>query len=258
MLVRELLESVLTTTSALDQLINNANKMYTLYADTLTYQINNMYALGEHEDMGRMSKFQIGRFKGKWFTTTYLSTGNRGPNTVDGFKNAITVLTKDPRYNVEGLQELGSFTLNMNSKVQADKGESSSQYVTHLESLPQVMLRLSKKAPDGLKERLETTAVRLGNAINSFYSLWKKLHKQWEDDWGPNKEEKQERDRQLRTQADRKAVSGSQNSQVEQIINQVLNSIDKRAAAEIRPILARSDNKLAVLQQELSKRGIKA
>jgi hypothetical protein len=48
-----------------------------------------------------------------------------------------------------------------------------------------------------------------------------------------------------------------QNQSAEGIINDVLGRIDKKHAGEIRNIVARSDNKLMTLQQELSKRGIK-
>ena len=49
---------------------------------------------------------------------------------------------------------------------------------------------------------------------------------------------------------------GQQNANVEGIINDVLGRIDRRQAGEIRNILARSANKLATLQQELTRRGI--
>lgn len=49
-----------------------------------------------------------------------------------------------------------------------------------------------------------------------------------------------------------------QNVAAETIINDVLNKPEvRRHAGEIRNILARSDNKLATLQQELSRRGIR-
>ena len=63
--------------------------------------------------------------------------------------------------------------------------------------------------------------------------------------------------RKEQERANRRAVGGSQSNQAEQLVAQVLGSLDKKVAAEIRPIVMRSDNKLAVLQQELSKRGIR-
>lgn len=52
------------------------------------------------------------------------------------------------------------------------------------------------------------------------------------------------------------SLSGQQNANIERIINDVLGRIDRRQAGEIRNILARSTNKLATLQQELTRRGI--
>lgn len=257
MLLKELMESVLTSQSALDQLISNANKMYTLYADVLTDRVKNLYALGEHEDMKRTAKTVIGRAKGKWFADNYLSTSARRERPIDGLKSAISVLTKDPKYNVEGLSALGSFVILANSEKQAEVASSSGQYVSQLENLPTVMNKLAAKAPKDIGARLSTAANRLGNAIDAFYSLWNRLHEQWDRDWGPNRDKRLERQREQAEQSNKQQATGGQYSQVEQLVNQVLGSIDKRVAAEIRPIIARSDNKLAVLQQELTKRGIK-
>ena len=51
-------------------------------------------------------------------------------------------------------------------------------------------------------------------------------------------------------------VVGQQNTQVEQIINDVLATLPKNVAGEVRNAIARSGNKLAALKQELDKRGI--
>ena len=54
-----------------------------------------------------------------------------------------------------------------------------------------------------------------------------------------------------------KATVGSQMSQVEQIVSNVLASLPPKVAGEIRNAISRSGNKLQALQQELTKRGIK-
>lgn len=48
-----------------------------------------------------------------------------------------------------------------------------------------------------------------------------------------------------------------QNAQADKIINDVLGRIDKKQAGEIRNSIAKSANKLAALQSELTRRGIK-
>ena len=52
-------------------------------------------------------------------------------------------------------------------------------------------------------------------------------------------------------------VISKQNAEVEKIINDTLGRIDRHQAGEIRNILSRSANKLATLQQELNRRGIR-
>lgn len=53
------------------------------------------------------------------------------------------------------------------------------------------------------------------------------------------------------------SITGSQNAQVEAIINQVLQSLPKSVAGDLRNAISKSPNKLAALQQELNKRNIK-
>jgi hypothetical protein len=52
-------------------------------------------------------------------------------------------------------------------------------------------------------------------------------------------------------------VVGRQNAAAEDIVNQILRSIDKKAAGEIRNAIAREPNKIQALQRELAKRNIK-
>jgi len=52
-------------------------------------------------------------------------------------------------------------------------------------------------------------------------------------------------------------VVGRQNAAAEDMVNQILRSIDKKAAGEIRNAIAREPNKLQALQRELTKRNIK-
>lgn len=50
---------------------------------------------------------------------------------------------------------------------------------------------------------------------------------------------------------------GQQNVAVDNIINDVLGRLDRKVAGEVRNAIARSDNKLQALQQELTRRGIR-
>ncbi len=259
MLLADLFESVATTPSALDQLINNANNMYTLYIDILPDRINKLYAEGQHEDVKRTAKTLVGRAKGKWFAENYLSTSSRRDKPISGLKLALLAIAKDPDFSASRgkLQQLGSFTIMGNKEKQAEVAGSSGQYVSELESLPMLMNELAPRAPGEYRDRLKLAAHKLNTSIERFYRLWTKLQADWDRDWGEPDPSQVNRERARTERAGEKQATGSQNVQVEAIINQVLSGLDKRVAAELRPILARSDNKLLTLQRELDKRGIK-
>lgn len=261
MLLKEIVtESVVTTESALNQLIFNTNRLQALYTGTLIDQVQRMYAAGDHEDMYRTVKNVLGRLKGKWFAENYLSTSVSRENPTTGMKNALLAVAKEPTFKSVSadLSTLGSFKLNLSTQVQRETAMSSSKYVDQLaESLPYVLDRLSKLASPNFKEKLKATAVKLENAVDRFEAIFDKLHNEWDREWGPGAESAAERARKEQERANRQAVGGSQSNQAEQLVAQVLGSLDKKVAAEIRPIVMRSDNKLAVLQQELSKRGIR-
>jgi hypothetical protein len=229
--------------------------MYGLYIDVLPDRVKNLYARGEHEDMYKTSKTVVGRAKGAWFAENYFSTSTHRELPVAGMKRAMATLTKDPKYNVEGLSALASFEIHGNKEKQAVVASSGSQYVTQLEILPQVMLKLATRSPEQFKDRLTISANRLQKAVESFYTLWGNLQDRWDAEWGKQKQPS-ETDINRSTKKAEKSTVGSQNTQVEMIVAQVLGSLDKKTAAEIRPIVAKSDDKLMTLQQELTKRSI--
>ena len=256
-LLRELLESTSTTESALDQLLYNSNQLYGLYVDKLTGQLRNMYAEGNHEDMFKVATRVIGQSKGLWFQDNYLSTSFRRDKPTAGMKNALRAIAADHKYRScrHDLDRLGSFELNMKKEKQP---VTSSQYVGELEErLPILLHSLSQIAPESFRERLEITSHRLHTAIENFHKLWNKLQSDWERDWGEEDPIKQQDDLRKKQEQDKKSAIGTQNSSVEGVINDVLSKLDKRVAAELRQIVARSDNKLATLQRELDKRGIR-
>lgn len=259
MLVSELLtESTMTTKSALDQLISNAGKMYLLYADTLTDRIKRLYAEGNHEDMYRTAKNLAGRTKGKWFAENYLSTSTRRDIPTAGLKNSLVALARDPRFSEyrSELLHLGSLQIYASSDQRMEMDASFGQHVNTLEILPKLLNKLATKSPIEYRERLTTIALRLENSIRNFYELWKKLHDEWDREWGKAADTRANREQKQREKAGEKQAASSQRSQAEDIVQQVLNSLPKNVAGEVRNAIARSDNKLLALQQELHKRGI--
>ena len=256
MLLNQLFENMATT--ALDQLIYNSNRMAVLYLDTLPAMVRNLYAEGYHEDMKRTVSKVVGQQKGKWFAENFLSTSSGRTNPTAGMKNALVSLSKDTRYApVRGkLKELGGLEINMDINMRNANGISFGKHMNALESLPSLLKALVPNAPIDFQERLKIASVKLENAINSFYSLWSKLHTVWDNEWGAAADVNKEQAETKKVKQSSQQMNGAQLSQADLIINQVLSSLDKKVAHEIRTTIARSDNKLIALQQELTKRHI--
>ncbi|MGZ8924456.1 MAG: hypothetical protein ACXW2E_01100 [Nitrososphaeraceae archaeon] len=249
MLICELFETF--GASAVDQLLHNAGKMHILYADTLVDRITRLYGEGNHSDMYRTAKTVVGRTKGKWFGEYYLSTSSRRNSPNMGIKNALVSISKDPTYqNLQPeLNRLASLEIYANAEQRMKYEASFGKHTTQLESLPIVMQKMVKYAPDIYKNRLSQVALKLDNAINNFYSLWEKLHKEWDEEWGEAAPPKIK---------DKKTSNniGAQYDQIETIVNQVLSSLPNKIANDIRISISRADNKLTALQNELQKRKI--
>ena len=100
---------------------------------------------------------------------------------------------------------------------------------------------LSKKAQNWMRLQKE------------FSALWRELANDEDQESPAAKQASAEKAKATQ----QKATVGSQMSQVEQIVSNVLASLPPKVAGEIRNAISRSGNKLQALQQELSKRGIK-
>lgn len=255
MLVSDIFEDM--TPSALDQVLNGANKMTVLYNDTLTYLVKNLYAEGMHEDMLRTTKTMVGRAKGKWFAENYLSTSTRRNVPTSGIKNGLLSLSRDSRYRPinDAIKYLADLEIHMNTEKRREHDASFGQNMTQLESLP---LLLNKIAPlsGAHSDKVKTTATRLQAALNNFYGLWDKLHAEWDKRWGKQADIDKEKEQKQKSRKDTQQAMGAQTGQADAIISQVLGSLDKKVANEIRVAISRQDNKLLALQQELTRRNI--
>lgn len=256
MLLSDLFEDM--APSALDQVLNSANKLATLYSDNLTYLVRNLYSEGMHDDMYRTTKTMVGREKGKWFADNYLSTSSRRNTPTVGLKNGLSSLAKNPKFaSIKGeLSQLADLAIYATAEQRYEKDSSFGQHVTQLENLPSLLNKIAPLAGE-YKEKVKTAAVRLKNAINGFYALWEKLHSEWDNAWGDAADVRKEKEQKQKSKKDIQQTTGAQSSQADTIINQVLGDLDKKVAHDIRTAISRSDNKLLALQQELSKRNIK-
>jgi len=258
MLLREIInlnESTMTTESALSQLISNTNSLAALYNGTLRDQVRNLYAEGLHEDMKRTVTTVVSRTKGRWFAENYASTSTYRNTPTQGLKNPLLSLSKVPIYqNARDLLiELGSLPMNAgNASFKNREGieVSYSKNVDALGSLVDLLLKMSRL--DSInKTRLEQCAIRLRSAISNFNNERERLHQEWEREWGKNAKPEPKQPKVSNNM-------GQQNQQANQLIDQILSEIpDKKVAHEIRLKVARSDNKMHTLQDEITKRGIK-
>ena len=95
--------------------------------------------------------------------------------------------------------------------------------------------------------------------LKRFAAEWFRKHKDYEDYLGRVEAEvnDEEDDSAPAPKQPKDNVVGRQNAAAEDMVNQILRSIDKKAAGEIRNAIAREPNKLQALQRELAKRNIK-
>jgi hypothetical protein len=96
--------------------------------------------------------------------------------------------------------------------------------------------------------------------LKRFAAEWFRKHKDYEDYLGRVEAEVNDEEDDDFTPAPKQPkdnVVGRQNAAAEDMVNQILRSIDKKVAGEIRNAIAREPNKLQALQRELAKRDIK-
>lgn len=102
---------------------------------------------------------------------------------------------------------------------------------------------------------------KMGNDdLKRFGANWFKRQQDYEDFLGRVEKEVNDEDDDDFAPAPKQPkdnVVGRQNAAAEDMVNQVLRSIDKKVAGEIRNAIAREPNKLQALQRELAKRNIK-
>ena len=112
-----------------------------------------------------------------------------------------------------------------------------------------------------LPEILNQVGEKIGNDdLKRFGANWNKRQKDYEDFLGRVEKEVNDEDDDdfaLEPKQPKDNVVGRQNAAAEDVVNQILRSIDKKAAGEIRNAIAREPNKLQALQRELAKRNIK-
>lgn len=172
-----------------------------------------------HGELDRGFNFIAGSPKSKWMTTT----GLRLRNSLYGL---LRNLPRSP--NLDRLKDYLSSSV----------GNSSFREL-ELNLLP-ILVSVAKSVKD---ERLFSAAQNAEKERDAFYDYCVSINDDSDED-------------NVLISPSVKSNIGTQNTEVERIINDTLNRIDSKVAGEIRNSISKSDNKLRALQQELSKRNI--
>lgn len=242
---------------AFDALKYNVHKLITLYKGTIpnimkeynmeVLHVDDQYKKGkqngDQDDMSRAKHeqkvmfFRVGKAKSDWFHNNYLtvSTARKGDPymTRSGLKNALINISKMPSFrNDSNLANLAHMEVNID-------GTDVSHHMKLIElKLPDILDKIGE-----IKKDVDFKS--MAKELKHWFAEYHKNKQIIELPSSKGKEEKP------------KDNTGQQNQQVDQLINHVLSQLDKKVAAELRPIIARSDNKLQTLQKELAKRNIK-
>jgi hypothetical protein len=170
--------------------------------------------------------FMLNGFRTRWMTKNYLGRGN--------LKDQLELLTKFlPNRTVELKKFMRSMSTNASNKI-----ANTETYSNISSNLPDLFMEL------GI-EKLKHVGKLWKSNIQNFAQTRSKFIQQSSSDTSVAPQPKQKSN-----------IPGQQNSQVELIVNDVLNRIPKKDAGEIRNIIARAPNKLVALQQELQRRNI--
>jgi hypothetical protein len=213
------LESTITAISSILSTIPD------LYGNMKAAMHNFDYDIEDEKASDSKLNFVLGGYKTRWMNKNYIGKGN--------LKDQLQLLINFmPKRTGNLKQFLMSLSTNAFNKVQ-----NTETYGILSNQLPQLLseLNIDKLSQVG---KMWTDQIVKFNQDRQAYkaALYKSADTQ--------------------TQPQKSQVPGQQYSQVEQIVNDVLNKVPKKDAAEIRYVLSRADNKLAVLQQELQKRNI--
>jgi len=191
----------------------------TLYR-TLTRMAENYY--DNHGELGKGFRFISGGATSKWYNGVFFNH----------FKPALYKLSETLPRNLQN--ELREY---LSSDVH---GGGYAQIVVKLIPL------LDKIGKATNNQHISVAAKSASKLVDSYYLFLEQLKNDDDDSEIKAKTKSAKAENPV----------GQQNASVEKIINDVLSRVDKTNAGQIRNILAKTDNKLAVLQKELTNRGL--
>jgi hypothetical protein len=217
------LNEAISVEEAIRSIVSTADSITTLYGDLKTmaekWVYNNGTLNGFHRNAAGVGK--------RWYDKFFW-------NNMDN--DLRLLMTKNPK----AAGKLRDF-FNIERD---DKGHVS--FTTIGRSLPRILNHVGEQMNN--------------KDLKRFAVEWFRKHKDYEDYLGRVEAEVNDEDEDDYTPAPKQPkdnVVGRQNAAVEDMVNQILRTIDKKAAGDIRNAIAREPNKLQALQRELAKRNIK-
>jgi len=220
--IKESLEEAISVDSAVRSIVSTADSITKTYNDLKTmaekWVYNNGSLKGFHRNAAGVGK--------RWYDTFFW---NKMENDLR------TLIEKNPK----AADKLKDF-FNIERD---EKGHVSFNIIGR--SLPRILNQVGEKMGD--------------EDLKRFAANWYRKQADYEDYLGRVEAEVNDEEDDISTPAaaPKDNVVGRQNAAAEDIVNQILRSIDKKAAGEIRNAIAREPNKLQALQRELAKRNIK-
>ena len=223
MKIREIITESVSVDSAIKNIVATSDSIAKVYGDLKTmaekWVYNNGQLKGFHRNAAGVGK--------RWYDTFYWGK----------MENDLrTLLEKNPR----GAAKLQDF-FNIERD---ERGHVS--FTAIGKSLPKVLYQVGERTGNRDLQRFGRNWYHRQADYEEFLSTVEKRINDEEEDDVP-----------AAASAPRDNVVGRQNAAAEDIVNQILRSIDKKSAGEIRNIIAREPNKLQALQKELVKRNIK-
>jgi hypothetical protein len=223
MIWREYLTEAISPEEAIRSIVSTADSITKVYGDLKTmaekWVYNNGTLKGFHRNAAGVGK--------RWYDTFFW-------NKMDN--DLRLLMTKNPK----AAGKLRDFF----DIERDDKGHVS--FTTIGRSLPRILNHVGEQMNN--------------KDLKRFAAEWFRKHKDYEDYLGRVEAEVNDEEDDDFTPAPKQPkdnVVGRQNAAAEEMVNQILRSIDKKVAGEIRNAIAREPNKLQALQRELAKRDIK-
>lgn len=191
----------------------------------------------------------------KWLNANY-HTSKRGTGGY-GVQSSLSKLSETKAFRELAAEAMASVKENADRNA-PNRISKSKQVMGLAHGMAGILRKLpSTHLGDGSNAKMyERVATDLVARSNKYHQLLSQLSKIKMSDRGIDPKADEKAAAVTREKKEQKQSRGSQAQQAEQLVSQVLSTLPKDQAAQIRPIVMKADNKLLALQDEMKKRGL--